>query len=354
MVQKLVSVLLLLVFFKIPCGEWVTTGKEVKTIFYQGILASQTQASKYTGTRGFKGTTGERIVCEKAIDVIGDVFVKPEIDEIVPLTYEEYKNLDSLFINPITQISGIISKFQNKLYGITASYDTNNNGALSHTLQGHRVFLGKMNLGQEPDIANHKRKYDRCVKKFPNADIVLFGVSRGSAATFDAYSTYHYDKVKMIICEGCFDSIEKVFAHRYPWVPQIIQRTLYILISRFIINHKPSGIAPINMVDRFVKNSTIPVIFITSKTDNVVPTVCTKEIAQAVANAGHKKVYLLELQHSSHSRYMMDNEADRTTYQAFLHALYKTYDLPYIASFAKQGKDLLEQCLVKPTNVETR
>jgi hypothetical protein len=66
--------------------EWFNpTGKRARTIYYQGMHCSQTQGAKYTGSHGFiSPTTGEHIVCDQSIDIIQDIWVKPEIDEVVP------------------------------------------------------------------------------------------------------------------------------------------------------------------------------------------------------------------------------------------------------------------------------
>jgi hypothetical protein len=121
----------------------------------------------------------------------------------------------------------------------------------------------------------------------------------------------------------------------------MVKQTLYRMGSKFT-NHDPTGVAPIDLVHRFPKET--PIAFITSKTDTLVPAACTKTLAYLLANVGHSHVYLLELEHSSHPRYMMDNEEDRNKYQWFAHALYKKYGLPHIEKYALAGESLLTQC----------
>ena len=57
----------------------------------------------------------------------------------------------------------------------------------------------------------------------------------------------------------------------------------------------------------------------------------------------------MTLQHSSHPKYMMDNKEDTENYRDFLHALYKSLNLPYIAEYAISGeyKGLLDACFVQ-------
>jgi hypothetical protein len=312
--------------------------RPVKTVFYQGVLASQTQAAKYTGSRGFIATTGEHVISSKAIDIIADVWVKPEIDEIVPLAYH---NQGWFGISPLDAMCVLFRRGVHKGHGITVAGSPNI--LLTHTLNGHRVHFSKISLAQELDLDNHQRRYDACVQECPDADCILFGVSKGAATTFHAHAAHQYQHVKLTMLEGCFDSLSHVFEARFFLLPPTMRQLLYRMGSK-CTNHNPDGIAPIDMADQFPKEA--PVAFITSKTDRIVPAVCTRNIAQKLVDTGHPCVYLLELNNSSHSRYMMDNDEDRNNYQNFVHALYKKYELPYIAEYADAGAELLEKCLL--------
>lgn len=110
--------------------------------------------------------------------------------------------------------------------------------------------------------------------------------------------------------------------------------------------YKKDGGSPLDDVERFPKH--LPVAFIASEADRVVPSECTKDLVEALVNAGHQEVYFLRLKASSHSKYMMDNPQDAADYQHFVHALYKKYSLPYIEEYANLGQSLLEACRVLP------
>lgn len=323
--------------------KWVIQegSRPVKTIFYQGMLASQVQAVKYMGPDGFIATTGEHVACDKAIDIIADVWVKPEIDEICPLAYGN--NNFSIFTAPIDTICGFLVRKEAKGYGITLS--SNPDAMPTHTFNGHRVYFGKISLGQKLDLDNHQRRYNACTQGHPDADYILFGVSKGAASTFCAHAEHQYKNVKLAVLEGCFDSLSHIVEERLSWLSHRMQHCVYHTGSKFT-SHNPNGIAPVDMVHQFPKET--PVAFITSKADTLVPVVCTKNIAQKLVDAGHPRVYLLELERSSHPRYMMDDEEDKNNYQNFVHALYKKYELPYIAEYAHAGAELLEKCLLSP------
>ena len=102
--------------------------------------------------------------------------------------------------------------------------------------------------------------------------------------------------------------------------------------------HEPLGIAPIKLVSEFPKDT--PVVFITSKIDEEVPYECTKNLAQALANAGHNEVYIIELEKSRHSWYAMDNAQDIELYLTAMHAIYKHYELPYIEEYASKAQPI--------------
>ncbi|HEV2917163.1 MAG TPA: hypothetical protein VGW78_05480 [Candidatus Babeliales bacterium] len=347
--------ILFIIFCCISCiyaqDPWINPKDiDVKTMFYQGMFSSQTQAAKYTGSHGFIATTGEHVVCNKAIDVIEDVYIKPEISEVCPLKYCAQPTWfnTAYFTSPITSICGLVSRYANKGYGITVSCCGPDQP--THTIAGHRIYFGSINIGQQGDIDDYIKKYNACQKEYPNAVNVSFNVSRGSGTAFCAYALNYalMDKVKLMILEGCFDSIPNVFKYRYPWIPNTIKQFVYRLVSRFT-SHKPEGISPISVVDQFPHHT--PVAFITSEIDTEVPAVCTKNLAQTLANTGHPAVYLLVLKHSSHPRYMMDNKEDRNNYQNFIHAYYKKYDFPYISTYADAGAALLSECLLNKNNM---
>ena len=55
--------------------HWIKPhGKNVQTIYFQGIFASHAQISKYTGTRGFIALTGEKVACKNAPDIVYNPF----------------------------------------------------------------------------------------------------------------------------------------------------------------------------------------------------------------------------------------------------------------------------------------
>jgi len=326
-----------------------STSIDAQTVFYQGMFSSQTQAAKYTGPCGFIATTGEKVVNGKGIITIQNLHVKPEIDEII-LAPRKSIGWSDLTINPLAMLYGLgkrISYFATKR--ANSSYGTQVLPAERQdpdcTIAQYSLDFGKINIAQQGDINNYKKRFEDCVTSHPDNNIIAYGVSRGAATTFQVLAAFSKEqrdisKIKLCILEGCFDDVSSLMKTRYPYLlsSDWAQNTLAALASK-IISYRIEGSSPIKEVDHFPK--AVPVAFITSKADREVPSECTKRLANALYDAGHRDIYMLELERSSHPRYMFDDRDDADEYQNFVHALYKKYGLPYISSYAEQGSSLL-------------
>lgn len=335
---------------------WVhPASKNVQTIFYQGMNNSQTQGAKYTGTHGFIATTGEHVVNPYGIDVIQNIYVKPEIDEVIPastlpLTWSDISLYPkSIFYAACKRMCHMGARYAHYHYGTHVKAIKNQKP--EQTIAAHALNVSKINVAQEGDIANHKKRFEQCQKEYPEADMITYGVSRGAATTFQAVAQLCKDgidisRIKLCILEGCFDSVESVMKKHHPWLlKNESSMNFFARIASKLISFKKDGPAPIKVAQDFPKN--IPVAFITSLKDTEVPAQCTKNLIKELLKSGHKNIYLLQLKNSSHPRYMFDNQVDTTTYQNFIHALYAHYDLPHIPEYALAGKDMVEQCKIQ-------
>ena len=156
--------------------------------------------------------------------------------------------------------------------------------------------------------------------------LVLFGVSRGSAATFNALAThpelYLSRGLRLVILEGIFTSIEDVFRARYGVFADMLLQGLE-RVTKFERN----GPSPRALVDKLPP--AVPIAFITSEADTEVPAKLTKELYELVAARGQNPTHLLVLKHSSHSQYALAHPTDRSNYMQFVHQLYAKYGLPH-------------------------
>ncbi len=351
MIRKSFVVLSLLVASNVCAQEWVyPTGEKAITIFYQSMNCSQTQGAKYTGKHGFiSPTTGEHIVCDKSIDIIDDLWVEPEIDEVVPApTNRSWK---SLCLQPRNLIKNLwqyahetISRISHYIHGIRVIRQL---PTKAQTLAAHSVIVSKINIAQEGDLANHRKRVEACLAANPKTPKILKGVSRGAGTTAQAAALYNKEKhsildtTKLIQLEGCFDDVEHTMKARHPWLLRY-DACLNVLekMARKVIAFRKEGPSPIKAVKDYPKH--IPIAFITSAKDREVPAECTKKLIKALLAEGHENLYLLELRNSSHSGYVKDDPRDSTEYQNFAHAIRKHLNLPYIPAYADAGKDLVE------------
>jgi hypothetical protein len=331
--------------------EWILPENiDVPTVFFPGMgCCFFTQIARYTGPEGFITPLGEHVYCTRGIHTIKNpCLIDAESDEI-----EHQKPIQSWLAlwNPFMAFNVIwknyyftITSLDRLKYGVKVENVSNR-----ESVRGHYSPFSATNFAQHRDIQNHKRKYDACTKAHPETPKILYGVSRGAATTFRACALHGhtYDDVRLVILEGCFDNVPHNLKARFPMVCAVpgLYTLCHDLLSK-VTCYKKDGGSPLDDVERFPKH--LPVAFIASEADRVVPSECTKDLVQALVNAGHQEVYFLRLKASSHSKYMMDNPQDAADYQHFIHALYKKYNLPYIEEYANQGQSLLESCRVLP------
>ncbi len=319
------------------------------TIYYQGIFTSQVQCAKYIGPLELPTTTGEVARCKKNITVMLHPFIGVELDEVYPASTNK-KTPWYQCLNPLHWLTKKLERkayLDNKYLTISVENPTPEK-KLAKTLIKHSNALSLLNFGQERDIANHKKRVDACQEQFPENPKFFFGGSRGAATTFNALAYWgaEYKNVAGVVLEGCYDTLFNTISDRvHPMVKKLgLHKKLHSLIGK-ITEYDPFGISPLKSVENFPAD--IPVIFVTSRADTVVPPERTRNLARTLAARGKNDVYLIELSYSSHRGYTVDNEQDRQLYQNALHAIYKKLDLPYIPEYAQEYQDTVDQFLVK-------
>jgi len=310
-----------------------------QTIFYQGVFSSQSQAAKYVGKKGFLATTNEYIISKYSLELIQNVFIGKELDDIV---------LGSSY-SPLTFLSYGIADTKNKLQGVTV-IDNNidddepvnytvcprrKKSTKAESMRCYRLNISRINLGQEIDVGEHQQKYNLCLEQHPDQKIILYGVSRGAATTFNAVCLNNYDlsRVKLVILEGCFDSIPNIAKYN-PFSPL---KYLMPLHDWLPVKYSNNSHHPVNLIDQFPLE--LPVVFITSARDSVVPYHNTVNLAKRLHDRGHRKIHFLVLKRASHSGYTFECPFDANQYLGFIHEIYQTYDLPYISEYLPQKVD---------------
>jgi hypothetical protein len=323
------------------------------TIFYQGMNTSQAQALKYTVDEKIIATTGEIMWCEgrnqlSRLKVIYNLFIGKEIKDV---DLKPFKNICSFF-NPVKLFGALATRWSNWRNGFHFQVPI---VASPESVKFHAPILSKMSFGQETDHISHRIKYQSWLKKTDKRDgIILWGVSRGTAATFTSFAIEKYPEVKLVILEGAIDSIPNVMLNRISHslnstrmassVMPFVNSCFRFFKRHSITSYNPDGLSPLDYVNTFPEN--IPVVFITSEIDREVPHKNTENIAMALARKGKNDVYRLILKHSSHPNYMFDNREDRDAYECFIHAIYKKYQFQHDELLAIKGEKIMQKsCL---------
>ncbi len=333
------------------------TGEVCNTLFFQGNGSSQTQLTKYTGGRKTLATTGEYMWCTgrnnlPALDVIYHPIMGKS--DIADVDLDPFRSIFSFF-NPIKVTAAVVTSYQNQANGIQIS-DTPS--LKEKTIAYHSINLSEYSLGQSSDMESHYDKYKHWLAltgEDKKDGLILWGVSRGTAATFCALTNPEYKdqykNIKLVVLEGAVDSISNVIGKRFGRAAPLAAQTLNFFHQHKIIKYdNENGPTPLNTVHNFPEN--IPVVFITSKIDTIVPPENTRHIAWELAKQKKNDIFLLELNSSTHPNYMFDNKEDHDRYEQFIHAIYERYQLAHKPELAAQGRGLLERYKLDPDKLE--
>lgn len=309
-------------FFAILCScvpllcEWITP-EPTAVLFAPGIFSNERQIVKYC--KEYVSSNGTTYFCDNDFVVIKPPYHSINFPEIIVDTQEPRSNQNlSYFAQAYNYITNKIWHIRSK------SNDTKEHIIASDTTKVQWINVRAINFGQEADIAAFSKTYDQMIERYPDHALILYGVSRGAATILNFLATEYHHKnhqhVKAVICEGCYDSIEQVIKRfSFPRLAQSIITTVFT-------GYDPKGISPIQYAYKIPRD--IPILFITSQQDSLVPAACTQTLFNELT-WHHANVDLLTLKHSAHPRYMIDNEDDKKLYESTVHGFYKKNNLPY-------------------------
>ncbi len=328
-----ITLLFLVGFFSVQAYEWVNpqTDKDIRTIFIQGIVSTQIQCAKYCGQKGFQALTGEQVMSPIAGDLIYNPYIGAELEEVLLKNESPRKWYQRMWFRPVQEFF-VSCKHQKYKYQVIGTKE----GA--PTVATHAIDFSKLNIGQEPDMAVHAKKVTQCNVDHPDADLVLFGSSRGAATTFNACAKYKYDNVKLVVLEGCFDNVPHIIDKRFPTLSKFKLSLFAHYLFPLATAYRRDGMTPDKCVDNFPEG--VPIAFISSKADKKVPYECTERLIEKLVDRGKNPIYYLLLEDAKHVAYPLGDGKDQEKYHQFLHAIYKKYNLPHIPEYAKQGKEL--------------
>lgn len=311
-------------------------------LFAPGLWSSEHQAAKYCSR--YEASTGQIVLGKHGHQLIqgGSTkacnFSEIRVTEVRDLNkaYQSWWPYNLIMRSMYTLGKSILTASNNR-YKIFFDGQPDN----KLTLDPYTLCFKNLNFGQIKDTTQVSRTYDSLCNEYPESDIVLFGASRGAAALLNfmalLYPEKIHKKVKGIVVEGCFDSLDNLTNFSY-------------LIS-FFCDYRYQGISPIHplIVQLLVNVCTaykIPLLFVTSLKDQRVPAFNTYNLCAVLKEAGMKDLYCLTLKKSTHSAYLKDDVEDAMVYEAVVHAFYQKYGLSHDLTLAHKGSVWLRGCQI--------
>jgi hypothetical protein len=263
---------------------------DISYIFAPGNRSSEIQCAKYCGE--FIASTGETVKSTKYTKLINS-------DKISCVTFPEINLYTGFTLNIFTLIQYLFSILMQKYYSIRI---INKN---IPSIAYHSISHSKINLGQTNDIEALQKTYEQHVLKYPNTQIVIFGVSRGSATVFNWLSLYKnkidLSKIKCVILEGIFDDVNNILKTKF-----------YGRIVPYVTSYLVNGTSPTK--NAFMYPSNIPTLIISSIKDEVVPYKLTKNLYDKCCRF-HNNFDMLTLNNSYHNSYTFEDSSDTILYK---------------------------------------
>jgi len=174
--------------------------------------------------------------------------------------------------------------------------------------------------------------------------VVLYGLSRGASVIINVLGSRsaaqrQLPHIQAVVLESPFAHCEDIirgYAQQFKLPPFFMR----FLAKRFFKEYHKAKNAPIDLVE-YLPN-TIPILFICTSEDTIVPAGSTKRLYAALRNLGHEHVYLVEFPSGIHANIVWGMYGRE--YHAVIHAFYAKYGLPHNQELAALGKPRLEVC----------
>jgi hypothetical protein len=277
--------------------------KKVVTWFYPGLGGSWMQALRYAGPEGLNGSS-----------VPNAPLLMYSLRPVNPPEVVLAKGKWPFLSIPWLVFTMVITRMGVALHGIRHPTD-------------YFINTPLVSFAQRPDqqqlLAAIRNGRDAQVKRARTT--VLAGSSRGASTVLCAVTQMTPEEqnwVGLVLLEGAFDTVPSVARARFgPYLGPLITWVL-----TWATSYDPSAPTPLDLAKSFPAK--VPVAFITSKADTVVPMAHTLALRDAVVaarggNAEH--VHVLVLEKSGHSFYANQDLGDQTRYREFVDSLYRAY-----------------------------
>jgi len=298
-------------------------------LYAPGTNSYLPQLARYCGNvRWYEGVQAHTINNQNTANLIGrHTCVKfPEIID----NFRVYQPFNLLFC--------LFCMLRDWCQGVTAGTNSRH--------YNYSIDLMLFNLGQTDDIdAVHRGFRHAHMSGNIGSNIILYGVSRGSAALINWLASPQFQQshsrqstsklsslekttasmsaarqlgIQAIVLEGCPSSLDDLvnYSTGLSWLYYKLVRAVLPWISRY----RADGPQAIDNVTKLPRD--IPILFITSYADKTVPYMCTTSMYEKMVDAGYTNVHIVTLSRAGHDNYLSKCEVDRQDYIAAVLKLY--------------------------------
>lgn len=192
-------------------------------------------------------------------------------------------------------------------------------------------------LGQDHELEQLNSKWQELNEEFPDADgFVLIGISRGASIIINFLARYKPQKIKAVVLESPFDTIDNVIKHKAAlWGRSVslLKKLVPLIFRKFDFN----GIQPDNVIDQITED--VPMLFVTVEHDHMVPLVCAENLISKRKQNNYRHVHHLHLMQGKHGKLLLGPDAHM--YKQTLHTFFAHYNLPHDPAYLTHAHDVL-------------
>lgn len=189
-------------------------------------------------------------------------------------------------------------------------------------------------VAQEDDL---EQLHGICQK---HTNVILVGCSRGAGAIINYLGMQKPNNVIGAVIESPFDDTRNVINYLAKQMNIHKKSTIDAISTKLAPNHKQDGIQPKDHVANICHE--IPLLFICTTKDRIIPFESCIELYKASSKAGHSRAHLLIAQHGAHGQII--NSTDGSMMRNVIHAFYQKYDLPHDPEWAREGAMRFAEC----------
>lgn len=291
--------------------DYAFNPNDIVTVFCQGNGASRAQASKYAGIYGLDirldeaGEITDRVYIANSPRLLWNLYAWPDLDDI------GY----GFSWNPVHWISACMHDLV-----LIMGYNLRGMYVLPHNRPTY------LNVAGHQDVTQYLSAVSQCIVRNPTKRLVLFGTSRGASTVLVALchlSDAERKHIALVLVEGPFDTVTHVTDWQFGRVAPLVRWAM----KTFTL-YRESQDSPLDAIRHARFPMEIPLGFIRSAVDNVVPVECTQPLITGLKARGHTMLHELVLKRSHHSRMSIDDAEDQESYLRFVYALYDRYAKP--------------------------